>query len=234
VLIELEDATFGYQRRPIVHVDHLDVDHGRSLGVFGPNGSGKTTLVRGISRLLPPMTGAVTHSPGLRIGYLPQYRAIDLHWPMRGIDAALLAASARQRFGWVGSQKQAALAMLKRLGVDSLANKNFAKLSGGQQQRILLAGAMASEPDILILDEPTDGLDVHSRQTLLELLREFAAGGLATVIISHEIEDLMYLCDSIARVHSADDPDKPGYVEVVAPDDLARQLTAGPRAGGVR
>jgi ABC-type Mn2+/Zn2+ transport system ATPase subunit len=219
MLIELTNTAFGYERRAIVRVNHLAVERARSLGIFGPNGSGKTTLVRGISGLLPPLEGTVAHAAQLRIGYLPQYRAIDLHWPMRGIDAALLATSARRRMGWIGGQKEAALAMMRRLGVDQLANVNFAKLSGGQQQRILLAGAMAAKPDVLILDEPTDGLDVHSRQALLELLREFQAGGLATVVISHEMDDLQYLCDTIARVHPGDEPGLPGHVELagVAP-----------------
>src|SRR2546423_11365091 len=106
---------------------------------------------------------------------------------------------------------------MRGLGLEVLPRRSFAKLSGGQQQRILLAGAMASGPDVLILDEPTDGLDVHSRQALLDLLREFAANGLATVIISHEIEVLMYLCDWIARVHPADNPEHPSHAELIAP-----------------
>jgi ABC-type Mn2+/Zn2+ transport system ATPase subunit len=225
MLIEATNAVFGYGKRPVVEVDGLCLGAGRSLGIFGPNGSGKTTLVRGLCGLLEPMAGSVTRKPGVRIGYLPQYRAIDLHWPMSGLDAALLATSARQRLGWVGTRKAAARAAMRRLGVESLAPKRFATLSGGQQQRVLLAGAMASEPDVLVLDEPTDGLDVHSRQALLDLLREFAAAGLATVIISHEIEDLMYLCDAVGRVMPAEDPEHASHVQVVSPGDLARQLT---------
>ena len=90
---------------------------------------------------------------------------------------------------------------------------------------------MASEPQVLVLDEPTDGLDVHSRQALLDLLCEFAAGGLATVIISHEIEDLMYLCQEIARLYPADDPEHASRVEVMRPEDLARQLTTSAQTG---
>jgi ABC-type sugar transport system ATPase subunit len=84
---------------------------------------------------------------------------------------------------------------------------------------------MASEPSVLLLDEPTDGLDVHSRQALLDLLREFGAAGLATVMISHEVDDLIYFCNAIARVHPADKPEQPSHVHVVAPDELARQIT---------
>src|SRR5439155_19867770 len=145
MLIEVHQAVFGYSKRPVVQAEDLRLHTGRSLGIFGPNGSGKTTLVRGITGLLEPMSGGVTRAPEVRIGYLPQFRAIDLHWPMSGLDAALLATSARQRVGWVGGRKAAAREMMRRLGVEQLARRSFARLSGGQQQRVLLAGAMASE-----------------------------------------------------------------------------------------
>jgi ABC-type Mn2+/Zn2+ transport system ATPase subunit len=233
MLIEAASAVFGYGNRPVVRVDQLHLRAGRSLGIFGPNGAGKTTLVRGLCGLLPPLAGSVARPPELRIGYLPQYRAIDLSWPMTGLDAALLAISARKRFGWVGFAATSARETMQKLGVKSLASSRFSTLSGGQQQRILLAGAMAANPDVLLLDEPTDGLDVHSRQNFLDLIREFAAGGLATVIISHEIEDLLYLCDAVARIHPANAPDQPSHTEIISPDALARQLTAATRQRGV-
>src|SRR5580765_3854039 len=135
MLVEATNALFGYGRRPVVRVESLRVHAGRSLGIFGPNGSGKTILVRGISGLPPPMSGTVTRAGGLRVGYLPQYRHIDLSWPMSGLDAALLALSARERFSWTRSRRRAALDMMERLGVHSLASSRFSQLSGGQQQR---------------------------------------------------------------------------------------------------
>jgi ABC-type Mn2+/Zn2+ transport system ATPase subunit len=232
-MIEVTDAIFGYGNRGVVEVRQLNLHAGRCLGIFGPNGSGKTTLVRGVSGLLAPLRGHVRRNPNLNIGYMPQYRAIDQSWPMSGLDAALLATSARQRLGWVGSRRNAALGMMRTLGVEALASRRFAKLSGGQQQRILLAGVMTAQPDVLLLDEPTDGLDVHSRQNLLDLLRKFTAEGLASVIISHEVEDLMYLCHQVARLHPADDPEHPAQTELISPDQFAQQLTAAPRAGAV-
>ncbi len=225
MLIDVRDAVFGYGEREVVRVNALQLRAAQALGIFGPNGAGKTTLVRGLSGLLRPLRGSVQRQAALRIGYLPQYRAIDLNWPMSGLDAALLAISARRRFGWIGSQKRKAREMMERLGVAHLAPKRFATLSGGQQQRILLAGAMASGPQVLILDEPTDGLDVHSREKLLGLLKEFAAAGLAVVMISHEIEDLTCLCDTVARLHPADDPEHPAHVEVITPTMLTLQVT---------
>jgi ABC-type Mn2+/Zn2+ transport system ATPase subunit len=241
VLVEVRGATFGYGERPVVRVDELHLRAGRSLGIFGPNGAGKTTLVRGVTGLLPPMAGEVIRNPpadlrdaepGPRFGYLPQHRTMELHWPMSGLDAAAMASSARGRLGRITRDNERRIHdAMRRLGVADLARRPFSRLSGGQQQRLLLAGALAAEPNILVLDEPTDGLDVRSRETLLSLLRDLtAAGGLCTAIISHEVEDLLSLCDEIAWLHAADDPDHPSRVEVIAPERLAERMLATSRS----
>src|SRR5207302_10678804 len=120
-----------------------------------------------------------------------------------GLDAAAMAVSAVRFLGRIGRKDATRVReAMTRMDVHALARRPFAKLSGGQQQRLLLAGALAAEPTVLVLDEPTDGLDVRSRQTLLSLLRDLtAAGGLCTAIISHEVEDLLYLCDEVAWLH---------------------------------
>ena len=227
MLVEVTGALFGYGTRPVVRVDQLHLHAGRCAGIFGPNGAGKTTLVRGITGLLPPLTGSVVRDPGnagLRIAYMPQHRALELQWPMTGFDAAAMATSAHRRFGWVGHARKPILAMMETLGVRDLASRPFARLSGGQQQRVLLAGAMACEPGMLVLDEPTDGLDVHSTQLLLDLLRDFIAKGLCTVIISHEFEDLLYLCQEVAWLHPADVAGHASHVEMISPTELAGRM----------
>jgi ABC-type Mn2+/Zn2+ transport system ATPase subunit len=234
VLVEVRGATFGYGERPIVRVDELRLRAGRSLGIFGPNGAGKTTLVRGVTGLLPPMTGEVIRyppagapdaAPELRFGYLPQHRSMELHWPMSGLDAAAMASSARGRFGRITRDDVRRVhEAMQRLGVADLDRRPFSRLSGGQQQRLLLAGALAAEPNVLVLDEPTDGLDVRSRETLLSLLRDLTAGGLCTAIISHEVEDLLFVCDEIAWLHPAEDPEHASHVEVIPPAGLAERM----------
>ena len=232
-LVDVRDARFGYMGRPVVQVDELRLHPGRSLGIFGPNGSGKTTLVRGITGLLPPIAGRVVRQsndrPGPRFGYLPQHRAMESHWPMTGLDAACFATSARRPLGWL-ADTGGVVRMMEMLGVADLAYRPFARLSGGQQQRILLAGAMAARPDVLVLDEPTDGLDVRSRDALLALLRQFTSEGLCAVVISHEVEDLLYVCDTIAWLHAAGDPDQPSRVELTSPTELAARMVKKRRA----
>lgn len=226
MLIQVDNATFGYGVKPVVRVDSLQLLAGRCLGIFGPNGAGKTTLVRGITGLIPTLCGRVERPAGiqLRFGYLPQHRAMELHWPMTGFDAAAMAISARRRFGWVRRNTDTVLAAMRNLGVESLKDQPFGKLSGGQQQRLLLAGALAAEPNVLVLDEPTDGLDVLSRRSLLDLLDDCAVRGLCTVVISHEVEDLMQLSDEIAWLHAAGQAGEPSTVETIAPEQFAERM----------
>jgi ABC-type Mn2+/Zn2+ transport system ATPase subunit len=227
-LVVVKDAVFGYEGKAVVRVNELRLRHGRCLGIFGPNGSGKTTLIRGITGLLSPMSGSVNRAAtavGVRFGYLPQYRGIDVSWPMSGFDAAAIATSARARLGRVSHAARHKIHdAMRRLDVEPLSRRSFGKLSGGQQQRLLLAGALAAEPHVLVLDEPTDGLDVRSRGNLLELLRSLAHDGLSTAIISHDIEDLIAVCDEVAWLHAADVAGDPSRVEIITPSTLAERI----------
>jgi len=228
-LIEVRAAAFGYARRSVVQVDALHLRAASCLGLFGPNGAGKTTLIRGITGLLPPLTGdvrrATPYDRPLQFGYMPQHRAMEPGWPMTALDAASLGVSAQRRFGWINRADRAAVhESLAQLTVSDLADRPFSKLSGGQQQRVLLAGALAARPDVLLLDEPTDGLDVQSRQNLLDLLRTLTLAGLCIVMISHEIEDLMQAATQIAWLRPGAEPGDPSTTEMITPATLAERV----------
>jgi zinc transport system ATP-binding protein len=226
MLIEVKNATFGYDHRPVVQLHSLQLHAGQCLGMFGPNGSGKTTLVRGITGLLDPMSGQVVRTPNLRLGYLPQHRGMELHWPMSALDAASMALSAQRRLGLIDDAcLKIIFDKLGVLEVGDLAHQRLASLSGGQQQRVLLAGALAAKPTFLVLDEPTEGLDVRSRTILIRALRKAAEDGLCTIMISHAIDDLIALCEQVAWLHAADDPEDPTQVEVVATREMAERVT---------
>jgi ABC-type Mn2+/Zn2+ transport system ATPase subunit len=232
MLIQLTNCTFGYARRPVITVDHLSVEPARCLGIYGPNGSGKTTLVRGLTGLLRPMSGNATRAPGIRFGYLPQHRAMGLHWPMTAFDAAALPSSALSIIGRVGAHhRQRIRQSMATLDVEPLYRKRFAQLSGGQQQRVLLAGVLAVDPTVLLLDEPTDGLDAHSRQLLLNSLARATTSGLGTVLISHDVDDVAELCHLVALVHPAPEADQPSRVEVLDKQQFVSRLAV---AGGLR
>lgn len=229
MLVELIDCAFGYTPgKPVVRVEGaVRLEAGGCIGVFGPNGAGKTTLVRGLLGLLAPMSGRVHRDPAARRGYLPQHRAIDMGWPMSARDAATLASSARRRFGWAFGCAQRVTRSMESLDVAGLASQPFAKLSGGQQQRVLLAGALADDPHLIVLDEPTDGLDVASRDVLLRVLRDAIGNGLAGVVVSHDVDDIEALCQGALWLEPARVPGSPSIAHLVAVASLRERLTAG-------
>ena len=226
LLVEVKDALFGYPNRPVVEVGELRVQPGGRLGMFGPNGCGKTTLVRGLTGLLPPMRGRVVRQGGLRVGYLPQHRSTDMHWPMSGGDAASMALSARSRWGWIGADHGLIDQKTRMLEVQDLLERPLSSLSGGQQQRLLLGGALSAEPQFLVLDETTQGLVVRSRKIFLAALRCAAVDGLSTIMISHAMDDLVALCDEIVWFHLAEDAGAPNRIEIVPAGALAERILA--------
>jgi ABC-type Mn2+/Zn2+ transport system ATPase subunit len=229
VLVELHDCDFGYaSARPVVRVEGMvRLESRHCLGIFGPNGAGKTTLVRGLLGLLPPMSGTVRRDPALRRGYLPQHRGIDVGWPMSARDAATLATSARNRFGWGHGCGERVRGSMELLQVSVLAERPFATLSGGQQQRVLLAGALADDPALLVLDEPTDGLDVASRELLLRVLGDAVEGGLGAVVVSHDADDILALCQGVLWLEPAREPDAPSIAHLIPAASLRESLKAG-------
>ncbi len=229
MFVELSHCVFGYGTKPVVQVNTLALSAGQCLGIFGPNGAGKSTLVGGIAGLLQPMAGAVQRSHGTRFGFLPQQRSLERQWPMSGLDAAGLAVSAWRPLGWLGRGWGRVRTQMDALGVIDLATRRFSDLSGGQQLRVLLAGALAAEPQVLVLDEPTDGLDVRSSEALLEILRNTTRSGLCTILISHDVEDLLEAADRVAWLHPSEEPGAPSRVEVVSPAELGQRVVKGDR-----
>lgn len=225
---EMTSTVLGYGRRPILRASDIAVASGRCLGIYGPNGSGKTTLLRALLGLLEPLEGRIATVGEVRPAYLPQHRELELHWPMSGFDAAALFGSARGRCGRINAQgRQALSGTLRLLDAESLASRSFARLSGGEQQRLLLAGLLATAPNLLVLDEPTEGLDARSIDSLRAQLRALrSAGGTAVVIVSHDIDDLLALCDDVVLIHPARSAVEPAEAEVLSRGEFPRRVLA--------
>ena len=172
-LVQLEGVAFGYDRAPIVTGIDLSIGPGDLIGVLGPNGSGKTTLFRGLLGLIEPMDGHVRRSTR-RIGYVPQRETLDRIYPVSAEEVVQMGAYGRLR-GWrslARDERARSLACLERVGLAEERKRPFGELSGGQRQRILLARALMVEPELLLLDEPTSGVDRAATEQILELLRE--------------------------------------------------------------
>ncbi|HVF08226.1 MAG TPA: metal ABC transporter ATP-binding protein [Actinomycetota bacterium] len=190
-LIELEKVTCRYGHDPVlVNVD-LRVEAGDFIGVVGPSGSGKSTLLKAVAGTVNPVVGRITRRPDLAVGYVPQVETVNWYFPVTVLEAVLMARTDGRRFPWPSrSELQAARGVLGRLGLDALADRHIRELSGGQQQRVFIARALLREPDLLLLDEPTSGVDVRTRHDVMHVIHELHHDGLAIVLTTHDLNGI--------------------------------------------
>lgn len=187
-LVRFREAKLGYGRQVVLSDVTLDILRGDFFGLVGPNGSGKTTLLRCLLGILKPLSGQVTRTAGLRIGYVPQREMLDPLFPLTALDIVLMG-----RYPRVGllrlpgrEDRDFALHCLQQVGLGDFAHRLYRELSGGQRQRVLIARALAVEPNLLVLDEPTNGLDLPTEASVLGLIERFhVQGGLTIVLVSH-------------------------------------------------
>jgi ABC-type Mn2+/Zn2+ transport system ATPase subunit len=188
-LVELRGAAFGYGGRVVVGGVDLAIEPGTFLGIVGPNGSGKTTLFRGILGLLRPLAGTVTRTTRA-IGYVPQRETLDALYPLTVREAVEMGAYGRARpgRGLAAEERAAARAAIARVGLAEHEGALFASLSGGQRQRALVARALLVRPELLVLDEPTSGVDRAAERAILALLRELHEHEhMAILLVSHQL-----------------------------------------------
>lgn len=191
----LRDVSFAYTSGvPVLEGANLCIESDDFLAVVGHNGSGKSTLLRLLLGILKPTSGTVEvfgrppSSTCRRIGYVPQQAHVDTTVPATALDVVLMGRLRLSPWGpWYGRRHRShALEALDRVGVASLAGRCLSEMSGGQRQRVLIARALAGETSLLLLDEPTTGVDFHSEQELMDLLAEIHRD-IPVVVVSHDI-----------------------------------------------
>ncbi|MDP9405241.1 MAG: metal ABC transporter ATP-binding protein [Actinomycetota bacterium] len=174
----------------LVTVD-LAVHAGQFTGVVGPSGSGKTTLLRAITGSVRPVIGAVRRVPGLRVAYVPQIETVNWSFPVTVAECVLMARSSGRIWPWPSRAERADVAeVLSRLGIGQLRDRHIRELSGGQQQRVFIARALLRRPQLLLLDEPTSGVDVTTRHDVLHLLDDLNADGLSILLTTHDLNGI--------------------------------------------
>jgi ABC-type Mn2+/Zn2+ transport system ATPase subunit len=203
-LVRLERAVIGY-RAPLLPPLDLAVRAGATLGVLGPNGAGKTALLKSMLGLLPLLGGRRVLPQGrpLRVGYVPQRDRLDASWPLSVLDVVLMGRTSLlgplRRFG--AQDRRAARDALAEIGVGELADRPLYALSGGQHQRVLIARAIAAEPELLVLDEPTSAMDPAAERVLLELVQRLkAAHNLSVVLVTHQLTAVANFASEVALV----------------------------------
>jgi len=192
--IEFRGATCGYSGTIAIRDVDLKVIRGDFMGLVGPSGAGKTTLLRAILGGVDIYQGEVVVN-GVpvterrpRAGYVPQLSAIDWHFPIT-VEQVVMLGRAGEGWGFWQRRRnrEEAYAVMERLGIGALGKRQIRALSGGQQQRVFLGRALFSSPEMLLLDEPTAGVDIKTRDDILHLLDELNHDGVTVIMTTHEI-----------------------------------------------
>ncbi|MCB2216297.1 metal ABC transporter ATP-binding protein [Desulfofustis glycolicus] len=205
-IVTIADLCYSTGGQDILHNINLDVFRGDFISIIGPNGGGKTTLLKLILGLLKPSKGTIringrppgTH--GTCIGYVPQHVNHNLRFPATALDVVLMGAHDPRASRWArtsGQTKDTARETLAKLGVADCAGRKIAALSGGQRQRILIARALVSRPEMLVLDEPTASIDTKGQTEFYELLKELNKE-LTILMVSHDLLIVSSYAKSIA------------------------------------
>jgi len=190
-LINCEHVSCTYGNAAVLDDVYMQVNRGEFVGVVGPSGSGKTTLLKAILGTHPVAHGSITMQPKLTLGYVPQVETVDWYFPVTVEEVIVMT---RSKSTWwpriTQAERKAVRDVLDQLGIGEVANRHIRELSGGQQQRVFLARAMFRNPDILIMDEPTSGVDVRTRHEVLHLLADLHADGLTILLTTHDLNGL--------------------------------------------
>ena len=207
-IIKLTNITASYDNNTVVSDANLTIYDHDYLGVIGPNGGGKTTLMKILLGLKSPKSGTVEYFKNgkkvdeITMGYLPQYNAIDRKFPISVYEVVLSGLSKQKRFlrPYTKEQHAQVKACLRYMELDKFENTPIGALSGGQLQRVLLARAIVSRPDVIILDEPNTYIDRHFQEQMYEMLTNINKQ-CAIVIVSHDITEILQNVKHIACVN---------------------------------
>jgi manganese transport system ATP-binding protein len=195
--VEVRDVVVRYDRVVALDGVSLTVARGTALGIVGPNGSGKSTLLKTVAGLIRPDAGTVRVfgdepkrlRPG-SVGYVPQIEDVDFTFPVNVRDVVAMGRYPRLRpfAALSAADRQAIDAAIEALDLTPFANRHIGELSGGQQQRVFVARAIAQEPELLLLDEPTTGVDAATEEALLHIVRDLVAGGMPVLMTTHDLD----------------------------------------------
>lgn len=214
-IIEINNLSAGYDGRTVLRDVNLTIYDRDFLGIIGPNGGGKTTLIKCILGLLKPTAGEIIFTPPpsgssqspasgsrLTMGYLPQYSSIDRKFPITVEEVILSGLSSKKSLTsrFTAGQREKARAVISRMGLEGMENRAIGALSGGQLQRALLGRAIISDPQLVILDEPSTYIDKRFEARLYELLAEINKD-CAIILVSHDIGTVLQQVKSIACVN---------------------------------
>lgn len=207
-LIQFNDITLGYGNHIVLSDISFNIFENDFVGLVGPNGSGKTTLLRAILGHLKPLKGRINYrqdATPIKFGYVPQKEHLENIFPFTALEVVLMGTYNQVGLFGRPGKKEYALAhqSLEHVGILSLKDMLFKNLSGGQKQRTLIARALATQPNILVLDEPTNGMDLISQKSILDLITELhIKDNLTILMVSHLLTEVSNYVKKIMLVES--------------------------------
>jgi len=211
-LVDIKHLTVRFDDRPVVDRVSLTLYRGDIITIIGPNGAGKTTLIKAVLGIQAATSGHILRAKNLVIGYVPQHLSLESTLPL-----------SIQRFMLLSGQPLVAcIAALERTGVGHLLKASVHHLSGGEQQRLLLARALVRKPDLLVLDEPAQGVDINGQAALYDLIRQLRDElNCGVIMISHDLHLVMAATDKVICLnqhvccsgHPADISHDPAFIE---------------------
>ena len=217
-VIKIEDLDVNYDQVEALKKVTFQVDEKEFIGIIGPNGGGKTTLVKTILGILKPKSGTVKICDKQVVGYVPQLTTFDRSFPITVEEVILTGHLPKkikllQRFS--NHHKDHAGRVMKRLGIEDLSGRQIGALSGGQMQRVLIARALMNHPTILVLDEPTAGVDELAKEDIYSMLEDLNKD-MTILIVTHDTSQLIQHLDKVvyinktAHVHEVEELDEDG------------------------
>ncbi|MDX1597582.1 MAG: zinc ABC transporter ATP-binding protein ZnuC [Marinobacter sp.] len=187
-LVTLKQVTIAFDDRPVVDRVDLQVHRGDIITIIGPNGAGKTTLIKAVLGIQRVTQGSVKLARNLTVGYVPQHLALESTLPL----------TVRRFMALSGRSDPECRAALEKTGVEHLIDASIHHLSGGEKQRLLLARALARKPDLLVLDEPAQGVDINGQAALYDLIRQLRDQlHCGVIMISHDLHLVMAATDKV-------------------------------------
>jgi ABC-type Mn2+/Zn2+ transport system ATPase subunit len=229
-LLELQGVAVGYDRRAVLSDVDVSFKRGSFTGLLGANGSGKSTLIKTILGIIPPLAGRVAFGRAngreAVLGYVPQRESLDPIFLLSSFEVVLMGVCGRVGAGRFinKAERQWAGHCLEQTGAAGLAGKQYSELSGGQKQRVLIARALAAKPDFLLLDEPTSGIDVTVKQSIMELLRRIHQEQQKTILMaSHDLPVVRQYVQHVVWLREGKILEGPPS-ELLAPEKMAAML----------
>ncbi len=202
-LIRLENVTIGYEEKGLLQTTDLAIERGQFWGILGPNGSGKSTLLKTILGLISPVEGAIEYEDGAVFGYVPQNESFDQIYPVSVFELVSMGRYSRVPPGkrLTADDRAVIEDSIDKVGIAHLSERTFRSLSGGEKQRSLLARAIAGEPDILVLDEPTAAVDIKGEAQIMSLVKSIKQeSGLSVLMVSHFLNTISAFSDHIILI----------------------------------